>query len=90
MNGPSSQPLLDNVVESVDGFILIELLYSGVLVLVVRLLHFLHEGLELSELVQEWLMGQELYVLCIVVGPVGGVALVHLLEAFWLVRVDAL
>ena len=79
------------MVHSIDRLILIiELLYSGVLFFVVGLLNFLHEGLELPELDQEWLVGQILDVLGIVVGLVGCASLVHLLEALWLVRVDAL
>ena len=78
------------MVQSIDWLILIELLYSGVLFLVVGLLHFLHEGLELPELDQEWFMGQVLDVLGIVVGLVGCATLVHLLEAFGLMRIDAL
>ena len=78
------------MVQSIDWLILIELLYSGVLFFVVSLLYFLHEGLELPELDQEWLMGQVLDILGIVVSLVGCAPLVHLLEAFGLVRVDAL
>ena len=78
------------MVQSIDRLILIELLHSGVLFFVVGLLHFLHEGLELPELDQEWFVGQVLDVLGIVVGLVGCAALVHLLEALGLVRVDPL
>ena len=75
------------MIKGVDGFVLVELLHGGLLFFVVSFLHLLHEHLELSELVQQWLVGQVLDVLGIVVGPVGSAALVHLLEAFWLVRV---
>ena len=77
------------MVQSIDRFILIQLLHSGVLLLVVRLFHFLHEGLELPELDEQWLVGQVLDVLGIVVCLVGCATLVYLLEALWLVRVDA-
>ena len=53
------------------------------------LLHLLHEGFELSELVQERLVCQVLDVLSIVVSPVGSTSLVYLLEALWLAWVDA-
>ena len=78
------------MVKSIHWLVLIELLHRGVLLLVVGLLHFLHECLELSELDQQWLVGQVLDVLGIVVGLVGCATLVHLLEALWLMRVDAL
>ena len=78
------------MVQSIDRLILIELLHSGVLFFVVSLLHFLHEGFELPELDQEWLVGEVLNVLGIVVGLVGCAPLVHLLKALWLMRVDAL
>ena len=56
------------MVQSIDRFILIQLLHSGVLFLVVRrLFHFLHEGLELPELDKQWLVGQVLDVLGIIV-----------------------
>ena len=55
------------MVQSIDRFILIQLLHSGVLFLVVRLFHFLHECLELPELDKQWLVGQALDVLGIIV-----------------------
>ena len=76
------------MVQGIDGLVLVELLHSGVLLLVVGLLHLLHEGLELSKLDQQWLVGQVLDVLGIVVGLVGRAPFVHLLEALGLVRVD--
>ena len=74
------------MVQSIDWLILIELLYSGFLFFVISLLHFLHEGLELPEFDQQWLMGQVLDVLGIVVGLIGCAPLVRLLEALGLVR----
>ncbi len=56
----------------------------------VGLLYFLHEGLKLPELDQQWLVGQVLDILCIVVGLVGRAPFIHLLEALGLVRVDTL
>ena len=78
------------MIESIDGFILVKLLHGGLLFLVVSLLHFLHEGLEVTELLQQRLVGQVLDVLGVVVCSVGGAPFVHLLEAFWLMWVDAL
>ena len=78
------------MVQSIDWLILIQLLHSGVLFFVISLLHFLHEDLELPELDQQWLVGQVLDVLGIVVCLVGCAPLVHLLEALGLVRVDPL
>ena len=78
------------MIESIDGLILIQLLHGRLLFLVVSLLYLLHEGFEVTELPQQRLMGQVLDVLGVVVCSVGGASLVHLLEAFWLMGVDAL
>lgn len=86
---PSSPPLFNDVIQSVDGFVLLQSLYSVVLVLVQGFLHLLHEGLEVSELLQQRLMGEELNVLCVIVGLVGCTTSIDLLQVGRLVGVYA-
>ena len=83
-------PLSDNVVNGVNRPVLIEPLHGVLLVLVEGPLYLLHEGLEVTELLQQRLVGQKLDVLGVVEGPAGGAAMVHLLQVLGLVRVDAL
>ena len=76
------------MVQSIDRFILIQLLHWSAVPCGMPF-HFLHEGLELPKLDEQWFVSQVLDVLGIVVCLVGCATLVYLLEALWLVRVDA-
>ena len=90
INATCSTPLSDNVVDRVNRAILVESLDSVLLVLVEGPLHLPHEGLEVPELLQQRLVGQELDVLGVVEGPAGRAAVVHLLQVLWFVGVDPL
>ena len=54
------------------------------------LLHTFHEPFEISELLQQRLVGQKLDVLVVVECPIGRAALVHFLTVVWFVRIDTL
>ena len=92
MSGKGKQhpPLSDNVVQGVQRLPLIQSLHSVVLVLEIGTLHFPHEHLKVSELLQQRLMCQELNVLSIVVSLVSSAAFVDLLQILRFMRIDAL
>ena len=83
----SPSPFPDNMIQGVNGPVLLQPLHSGLLVLVEGFLQTSHEHPELTELVQQRLVSQEGYVFGIVIGLVCRAALVHLLDALRLVRV---
>ena len=64
-------------------------LYCVFLILVERTSHFSHKSLEVSELIQQWLVRKKLDIFHIVVCLESRAALVHLLDVLGLVRVDA-
>ena len=83
-------PLTDQVVKRIHRPVLIQPLYSVLLLLAHRSLHLAHESFEVTELIKQRLVRKELDVLCIVVGLVCCAAFVDLLHTLWLVRIDAL
>ena len=85
----SSRPFSDNVIQSINRFVLMKFLYCVFLILVERTSHFSHKSLEVSELIQQWLVRKKLDIFHIVVCLESRAALVHLLDVLGLVRVDA-
>ena len=86
---PHPLPLLHNAVQGVHWFVIVQLVGLDLLPLVQSLLYLLDEGPKVSELLQQWLMGQELNVLYVVVCLVGSAPMVDLLLVLWLMGVDA-
>ena len=64
-------------------------LYCVLLVPVKCTSHLPHESLEVSELIQQWLMCKKLDIFHVVVCLESRAALVHLLDVLRLVRIDA-
>ena len=85
----STKPFSDNVIQSINRFVLMKFLHGVLLILVERTSHFSHESLEVSKLIQQWLVREKLDIFHIVVCLESRAALVHLLDVLGLVRVDA-
>jgi len=78
------------MIQRVDWLVLLQVCCNGVFLLSKGASEPLCEDLELSEFLEQGLMGEELDVLGPVVRLGGGVTLRHLLQVVGLARVDAL